>query len=92
LLGRIVQIRNSAPIRQALVRVDPGGRVAQPDTNAYFRFLGLRDGRYVVRVLALGYVSLADSITLGQDGLYLVAALARPTGDIVCTPSSARDR
>ena len=29
--------------------------------------------------------SVADSVTLGFDGLRIVAALARYTGDIVCT-------
>jgi hypothetical protein len=29
--------------------------------------------------------SVADSVTLGFDGLRIIAALARHTGDIACT-------
>jgi Carboxypeptidase regulatory-like domain len=88
LLGRVAQIANTAPIRQALVRVEPGGHVAQPDDNGFFRFIGIGTGRYIVRVQALGYESVADSITIGQDGLNIIAAMARFSGETKCTPSS----
>jgi hypothetical protein len=33
---------------------------------------------------------VSDSITLGRDGLYVVAALAKEDGNIMCPPSSLR--
>jgi hypothetical protein len=90
LFGRVVQIRNSAAPRQVLVRIDPGGHAAGPDANGYFRLLGLREGRYAVRVDAPGYIGVADSITLGPDGLLITAVLAREDGNIMCPPSSLR--
>ena len=50
-----------------------------------FAFPPLPQGRYRVTVMSWTRGSAADSVTLGFDGLRIIAALARYTGDIGCT-------
>ena len=49
------------------------------------RIRSLRQGRYELRVGALGFMEAIDSITLGFDGVRALAALTTYRGDIVCT-------
>jgi hypothetical protein len=67
------------------VTVTPGNHTTRSDSAGVFQFLGLRTGRYFLSIHAIGYSAVADSVTLGFDGLYVFAAIARPVvGDLVC--------
>jgi hypothetical protein len=57
------------------------------DSAGRFAFRGLTQGRYLLRVgppLTIGAASAVDSVTVGFDGLRVIASLAGYAGDIVC--------
>ncbi len=71
-------------MRDAVVRLDPGDHLIHADSTGRFAFGPLPQGRYRVNVMSWTTGSAADSVTLGFDGLRIVAALSGHTGDIVC--------
>jgi hypothetical protein len=89
--GRVVSVHDGVPFEHALVRLTPGRHSVQTDRGGSFRLAGLQGGRYYLEVLAVGKVKAADSVTVGDDGLYVLAAIASYTGDISCVrPASTR--
>jgi hypothetical protein len=88
LVGRVFALRDGTPVVGARVHVAPGARGAVTDSAGRFAIRGLVQGRYYVRVsppLTMGTSSAEDSVTVGFDGLRVIAALAGYRGDIVCT-------
>jgi hypothetical protein len=87
--GHVVQ-PDLKPIRAANVRLEPGRFFATSDSLGRFELTGAPNGRYLLRIRAIGHRELADSITLGADGLVALAILASPPGDlgITCPPGS----
>lgn len=95
IVGRVFSVRNGEPVTDAVVRLDPGDHLIRVDSTGRFAFGPLPEGRYRVNVMSWTSGSAADSVTLGFDGLRILAALAQYTGDIACTmparqPSSPR--
>jgi len=92
LSGHVLRLVDLQPVRSAGIRLQPGGRLVVTDSLGRFQFTDVPNGRYLLRVMAIGYPALADSITLGADGLVVVAILARPPGDvgISCPDTSLR--
>lgn len=84
IVGRVISVRNGEPATDAVIRLDPGDHLTHVDSTGRFAFRPLPQGRYRVNVMSWTSGSAADSVTLGFDGLRIVAALARYTGDIVC--------
>lgn len=75
----------------SLLRLSPGPHYARADTAGFFELRSLRGGRYYVEVILIGHVRAADSLTVGDDGAYLLAAIADYPPDVVCTaPASIR--
>lgn len=87
---RVVSVRSGQPIPNARVLWNPGGRWVLTDSSGIAHIRSSRQGRYQLRVAALGFGEVADSLTLGFDGLRVVAALTTYRGDILCTPQSRR--
>ncbi len=92
LSGHVLRVADLQPIRSAGIRLEPGGRLVLSDSLGRFQFTDVPNGRYLLRVMAIGYPALNDSITLGADGLVVAAILARPPGDIgiSCPDTSLR--
>ena len=84
-VGRVIAVRNGEPVTDAVIRLDPGDHLAHVDSGGRFAFRPLPQGRYRVSVMSWTRGSAVDSVTLGFDGLRIVASLAAPTGDIGCT-------
>jgi hypothetical protein len=84
IVGRVISVGNGEPVTDAVIRLDPGDHLVRVDSTGRFAFPPLPQGRYRVNVMSSTSGSAADSVTLGFDGLRIVAALARYTGDIVC--------
>ena len=82
--GRVISVRSGEPVTDAVIRLDLGDRLVHVDSPGRFAFPPLPQGRYRVTVMSWTSGSAADSVTLGFDGLRIVAALARYTGDIGC--------
>jgi hypothetical protein len=76
LVGRVLRLRNQQPIRSAAVTLEPGGLRTVSDSLGKFQFAGAPNGRYLLRVRALGNGEVKDSVTLGADGLVVLAVLA----------------
>jgi Carboxypeptidase regulatory-like domain len=95
IVGRVFAVRNGEPVADARIRLDPGSRFAVSDGNGRFAFPALPQGRYRMTVMSIRNGSVSDSVTLGFDGLRVVATLSTYRGDIVCTgpapkPSNGR--
>ncbi len=88
LKGRVVRVDNLRPVTFGVVRVEPSGRRAILDSTGTFR-LAIPIGRYFLRVQAGGFSEAADSITLGRDGLVVLAAVGQYAGDVVVTCPTA---
>lgn len=76
LRGRVVSVRDGRPRADATVWLRPGGREARTDGAGTFELRRLRGGRYEVEVRATGGVPAVDSITVGDDGVDVLAAIA----------------
>jgi hypothetical protein len=85
LRGRVVSVRDGRPTPGALVRLNPGQHYARADSSGLFELRSLRGGRYSVEVLVVGRIKAADSLTVSDDGAYLLAAIADYAPDMVCT-------
>jgi hypothetical protein len=93
LKGRVVRVRDLGPVTFGVVRLEPGNAYAVLDSAGSFRFSRVHPGRYFVRVQAGGYPEATDSITVGQDGLFILASVGAYRGDIVITcPQPAASR
>jgi len=95
LFVQVVAVRELQPIAHARVFWSPGDRYLLTDSTGTVHIRSLRQGRYQLRVGAIGFMEATDSITLGFDGLRVVAVLTSvPFGDVVCTsvrkPSNVR--
>ena len=92
--GRVLVLRDSRPVTYGLITLEPGSHRASLDSAGRFEIKGAPNGRYVLRIRALGFPTLADSITLGADGLVVLAVMAQPPGDIAitCPARSAQPR
>ena len=91
LVGRVIAVRDGGGLAGAHIRVSPGDQITMTDSAGRFAIRGLRQGRYLLTVVApfsSGARSVRDSITVGFDGLRIVASLSSHTGDIVCTGQS----
>jgi hypothetical protein len=87
LVGRVLGARNGEGLVGAHVRVMPGMRLTLTDSTGRFAFRSLPQGRYHVTVFAppgSSATSVNDSVTVGFDGLRMIAVLSAHTGDIVC--------
>jgi hypothetical protein len=73
------------------VELEPGRFLTSSDSAGLFQFTDVPTGRYLLR---FGYSELADSVTLGSDGLVVLVVAAEYINDIVvrCTDSSAPSR
>ena len=71
--------------RSGAVSLEPGTARSPTDSAGHFEISGFLNGRYLLRVRALGFPQLSDSVTLGADGLVVLAALSEPHGDIAIT-------
>lgn len=81
--GRVLALGSLQPISGAMINVAPTGQRLVTDSAGRFR-IRLAEGRYVLRVRALGYVSVDDTISLpGLDGFEVLAVLARQDPDLV---------
>ena len=90
LVGRVIAARDGEGMPGARVVVRPANRVAITDSGGRFAIRALKQGRYLITVLSSlesGARSASDSVTVGFDGLRIVAALSTHRGDIVCTSS-----
>lgn len=85
LFVRVVSVRTGEPIPKARILWNPGARWVLTDSTGTVQIRSLRQGRYELRVGALGFMEAADSITLGFDGVRVLAALTTYRGDIGCT-------
>jgi hypothetical protein len=85
--GRVVATQTGAPIFAAYVTVEPGRHVLSTDSIGWFRIPTLPHGRYDVRIRAIGYDEVHDSVTYGFGGLRMLATLSHGMGsiDFVCT-------
>lgn len=93
-IGHVVLLHNLQPVPSARVTLEPGAFLTMTDRAGRFQLGGAPNGRYLIRVRALGRGTVADSVTLGADGLVVLAALAQPAGDIgiTCPTRSAPSR
>jgi hypothetical protein len=83
--GLVISARDGKPLADAYVSAAPSSKVARSDSAGRFRIEGLSPGRYYVRVRYFGLLEAADSVTLGVDGLRLLAVLAHQLlGDLFC--------
>ena len=80
--GQIILLRDRRPVPFASVTLEPGAWRAVSDSAGHFQLTGPPNGRYLLRIRAIGRPTVADSITLGADGLTVLAVLAQPPGDI----------
>ena len=83
--GHILRLRDRSPITTAFITLEPGAFQAYADNAGSFEIHGAPNGRYLLRIQATGAVTVADSITLGADGLVVLAVVAYPPGDIGIT-------
>ena len=81
LVGHILQ-PDLKPTQSANVSPESGRSVATSDSLGRFELRGIPNGRYRLRIRAISHRELADSITLGANGLVVLAVLASPPGDI----------
>ena len=87
IFGHVLHVGGAKPIRDARIELEPGGKAVSSDSLGHFQFTGVPNGRYLIRVMAIGYyTSFRDSVTIGADGLVVVALLDQPHGllEIVC--------
>jgi hypothetical protein len=87
LVGRVIGARDGEGLAGAHVRVMPEFRLTTTDSTGRFAIRGLPQGRYQVTVFAppgSSAMAVYDSVTVGFDGLRVVAVLSAHTGDIVC--------
>jgi hypothetical protein len=100
LRGRVVSARTSDPLPGATVRLFPGGVADWPDSaialqrsGAYravadtagaFKISEIAGGPYMLVVSASGLRHLRDTVTIGTDGLTLVAVLSGYPRDKIC--------
>ena len=95
IIGRVIAVRNGQGIGGAGIRLDPGNHIVESDKDGRFAFPPLPQGRYTVTVMLLGVGTVADSVTLGFDGLRIVAAISGYRGDVGCdvpAPKSSNER
>lgn len=72
-------------MKDAVVTVEPGHRSVLTDSTGSFSFPGLKAGRYLIRVRALGFQGVRDSVTNSAAGLEVLAVLASdPIADYEC--------
>jgi hypothetical protein len=83
-VGRVFAVRSGEPVADARVRLDPGSRFAAADSTGRFAFPAVPQGRYRLTVMSFQSGSVSDSVTIGFDGLRVVAALSNYRGDIIC--------
>jgi len=83
LKGRVIGLRDLRPVTSGVVRLEPGTFTASLDSSGAFQFSQIRPGRYLIRVQGYPYLEAKDSITVGQDGLFVLAAMAARTPDIM---------
>lgn len=89
--GRVVGLPGGAALPSVGVRLNAGRLITSTDKSGFFEFPRLPAGRYLLEVLPLGRIPAADSVTVGDNGLEVVAVVASYTGDIVCIrPASVR--
>jgi Carboxypeptidase regulatory-like domain len=92
----VIGARDGEGLPDSHVRVMPEFRLTTTDSTGRFAFRGLPQGRYQVAVFAppgSSAISIYVSVTVGFDGLRVVAVLSAHTGDIVCisTPRQPSD-
>ena len=82
--GRVVATGDGAPISSALVSLRPGQQFVRTDSAGRFQLSSVKAGRYFLEVMYMGRLRAADSVTIGDDGLSVLAALASVAPDVVC--------
>jgi hypothetical protein len=82
LTGRVLAVGTGAPLPGALIQLEPGRHSTVSDSAGRFRISDLRTGRFLIRVRYLGLVEARDSLTVGEDPVSVLAALAAPEGDL----------
>jgi hypothetical protein len=83
LRGRVVAVGSGAPLAHALVRLEPGDHGATSDSGGVFHLSNVPGGRYHLRVLHIGLPAAETWVTVGEEGLTVLAALPLPPGDLV---------
>jgi hypothetical protein len=81
--GHVLNVGSGEPMQDAIVQLEPGGHIVQSDSTGAFRFAGVKRQRYYMRVLALGFHTAQDSVTVSEFGLAVVAVLAPYTPDLL---------
>jgi outer membrane cobalamin receptor len=87
--GRVVDAETGLPVVGAAVQAGPSG--AATDAEGRFR-LDLAPGVYVLRVRALGYAPLADSLRLGADVQIALRPVALRADEVVVTAARRAQR
>lgn len=88
LQGRVLTFPRGRPLAGAGISLKPGFHLAISDSSGFFRFPGLRRGRYLMRVQAIGFARAEDSVTHSELGLEVLATLApNPIVDYECIRS-----
>lgn len=83
--GRVLSVDDAKPIANAVISLTPGGRSVESDSAGRFDLLGVTQGRYLLQVVASGSNGVADSVTVGFDGIRIVAVLGfYVPADIAC--------
>jgi hypothetical protein len=77
-----VAVESGGPVADALVLLEPGGYRTRSDSAGTFHLQNLPRGRYQMRVLSIGRLSAQDSVTIGEHGLIVLAALTQPEADL----------
>jgi len=82
--GSVVDAAMS-PVQGAQVILEPGRYGTSADRSGAFQFEGVPRGRYLLRVLRIGFYEAMDSVTYSEFGVRVVAVLVRQSfGHRVC--------
>ena len=89
--GRVVATESGAGLPSVGILLEPGRFVTSTAADGGFHLRNIPPGRYVVRVMLMGRMEARDSVTVGREGIALVAALSKPpVGLRECVPAGSR--
>jgi len=79
-VGLVTDAQSGAPLPDAIVRLTPTELQARTDASGQFRLGPAPEGRYLLRVLRVGFVARADSLVLAPaSGAAVAVRLSRTT-------------
>lgn len=86
--GRVLTVTGEA-VPHSMLILEPGGHGALADSLGRFQFEGVPRGRYLLRVLNIGYMSVEDSVTYSEWGVEVHVALAISRLDLLACVRAA---